>query len=149
MECIKVALGLSLALAFSHSNAEIIADGSTDTSITIDSAGREVIDIAPANTSRISHNRYTQFNVDQKGVLFNNRLAAARTIINEVTGINASEINGDIRVQGTRAHIIIANPNGINISGTTFYNTGAVGLTTGRVSYITRPTPLGLSLIHI
>lgn len=143
MECIKVALGLSLALAFSHSNAEIIADGSTDTSITIDSAGREVIDIAPANTSRISHNRYTQFNVDQKGVLFNNRLAAARTIINEVTGINASEINGDIRVQGTRAHIIIANPNGINISGTTFYNTGAVGLTTGRVSYITRPTPLG------
>lgn len=143
MEFKKLALVLSLFLAFSQANAEVIADGTTNTTVSIDSAGREIIDIAPANTSRISHNRYTQFNVDQKGVLLNNRLAAARTIINEVTGINTSEINGDIRVQGTRAHIIIANPNGINISGTTFYNTGGVALTTGRVGYITRPTPLG------
>jgi filamentous hemagglutinin family protein len=143
MESVKLVLGLSLALVFGQGNAEVIADGSTSTSISIDSAGREVINIAPANSSRISHNRYTQFNVDSKGVLLNNRLAAARTIINEVTGTNVSEIYGDIRVQGTRAHVIIANPNGINISGTTFYNTGAVGLTTGRVSYVTRPTPLG------
>lgn len=143
MDFIKLGLSCLLTIAVYQTHAEIITDGSTNTSVSIDSVGREVIDIAPANTSRISHNRYTQFNVDQKGVLLNNRLAAARTIINEVTGINTSEINGDIRVQGTRAHVIIANPNGINISGTTFYNTGGVALTTGRVSYITRPTPLG------
>jgi len=143
MECNKLALGLLLIVIFGKGNAEIIADGSTTTSVSVDSAGREVIEIAPANSSRISHNRYSQFNVDSNGIIINNRLAAARTIINEVTGTSSSEINGEIRVQGTRAHLIIANPNGINISGTTFYNTGAVGLATGTVSYITRPTPLG------
>jgi filamentous hemagglutinin family protein len=143
MDLMKSVFGLLLTVAFTQTNAEIIADGSTNTSISVDSAGREVIEIAPANSSRVSHNRFSQFNVDTNGILFNNRLAAARTIINEVTGTGASTINGDIRVQGTRAHIIIANPNGINISGTTFYNTGGVSLTTGSVSYITRPTPLG------
>lgn len=143
MECNKLALGLLLIVIFGQGHAEIIADGSTNTSVSVDSAGREVIEIAPANSSRISHNRYSQFNVDTNGIIINNRLAAARTIINEVTGTSASEIHGDVRVQGTRAHVIIANPNGINISGTTFYNTGAVGLATGEVSFITRPTPLG------
>lgn len=123
--------------------SEIIVDGSTQTSVSIDGAGREVIEIAPANSSRISHNRYSQFDVESNGILINNRLAAARTIINEVTSTLPSQINGEVRVQGTRAHIIIANPNGINISGTTFYNTGAVGLASGSVSYITRPTGLG------
>lgn len=143
MECNKLVLGFLLILTSFQVYAEIIPDGSTNTSVTVDSAGREVIEIAPANSSRISHNRFSQFNVDTNGMLLNNRLAAARTIINEVTGTSGSVINGDIRVQGTRAHIIIANPNGINISGTTFYNTGAVGLSSGSVSYITRPTPLG------
>jgi len=143
MKCNEKVLLLSLALPLFQANADIIVDGSTDTSVSVDSAGRDVIEIAPANASRISHNRYTQFDVGAQGVLINNRLSAARTIINEVTGTEASQINGDIRIQGTRAHLIIANPNGINIGGTTFYNTGAVGLTTGSIDYITRPTPLG------
>ncbi|MBL4799486.1 MAG: filamentous hemagglutinin N-terminal domain-containing protein [Oleispira sp.] len=141
-------LALVMMLAFSQVYADIIIDGSTNTSVSIDSAGREVINIAPANSSRISHNRYTQFDVGAQGVLINNRLSAARTIINEVTGTKISQINGDIRIQGTRAHLIIANPNGININGTTFYNTGAVGLTTGSIDYITRPTSLGGTQDH-
>lgn len=124
-------------------HAEAIPDGSTNTSVSIDSAGRQVVDIATANADRISHNRYTKFDVGANGMLVNNRLAAARTIIHEVTGTDISDINGDVRIQGTRAHMIIANPNGININGATFYNTGAVGLTTGSVGYVTRSTPLG------
>jgi filamentous hemagglutinin family protein len=142
MKSSNLALGLGLLLSSFQINADIIADGSTNTSISIDSVGREVIEIAAANADRISHNRYTQFDVGTQGVLINNRLSAARTIINEVTGTKFSEINGDIRIQGTRAHLIIANPNGINISGTTFYNTGGVALTTGTVDFITRPTSL-------
>jgi filamentous hemagglutinin family protein len=121
----------------------VVPDGSSDTQVSIDSSGTEVVDIAPANAERISHNRYSRFDVDQSGLLLNNRLSAARTIINEVTSADVSDINGDIRVQGTRAHVIIANPNGINVNGSTFYNVGGVALTTGSVGYVTRPTPLG------
>ncbi|HCM05152.1 MAG TPA: hypothetical protein DIC30_03980 [Oceanospirillales bacterium] len=143
MDFTKWRLSFLLTLVVYQANADIIADGSTDTSVSVDSAGRDVVEIAPANASRISHNRFTRFDVGTQGALINNRLSAARTIINEVTGTKASQIDGDIRVQGTRAHVIIANPNGINISGTTFYNTGGVALTTGTVDYITRPTSLG------
>jgi filamentous hemagglutinin family protein len=143
MDFTKWRLSFLLTLVVYQTNADIIVDGSTDTSVSVDSAGRDVVEIAPANASRISHNRFTRFDVGTQGALINNRLSAARTIINEVTGTRASQIDGDIRVQGTRAHVIIANPNGINISGTTFYNTGGVALTTGTVDYIARPTSLG------
>lgn len=121
----------------------VIPDGSTATSVQLDDLGRTVIDIAPADRDRISHNRYSEFNSDISGLLLDNQQQAARTIINEVTGVNPSSLAGEIRVLGTRAHVIIANPNGIAINGAEFFNTGGLALTTGTLGFVDREDSLG------
>lgn len=126
---------------FTH--AEIVPDGSTVTGVSLDSRGREVVDIAPADSDRISHNRYTRFNVSSDGAILNNRTAGARTIINEVTGQLPSSINGELRVQGTRAHVILANPNGISVNGAEVFNMASLALATGKVGYQQRTDEFG------
>lgn len=123
--------------------ASVEPDGGSATTVYTDSRGRDVVMLAPANADRISHNTYTRFDVASNGVLLDNASVAAKTIINEVTSVNPSNINGELRVLGTRANVIIANPNGITLNGATFYNMGAVALSTGQLSYITRPNDLG------
>lgn len=115
--------------------AQITPDGSTETTVQTDDFGREVINLAPTQgNEKISLNRYSDFNVTKKGAVLNNRERGARTIINEVTSMRSSKIEGKLRVQGRRANVIIANPNGITINGGEFINMGAVGLTTATVS---------------
>lgn len=118
-------------------------DGTTDTTTSIDDLNRLVVDISDSNRDRISHNKYSEFNVGSNGVILNNTGAAARTIINEVTGSNPSLINGELRVLGTRAHVVIANPNGVSVNGASFVNMGSVALTTGRITYESRNNSIG------
>ena len=40
-------------------------------------------------------------------------------------------MNGALEVAGRKAHVIIANPNGIAVNNGTFINTSAATLTTG------------------
>ncbi|AVA26074.1 hemagglutinin repeat-containing protein [Rhizobium sp. NXC24] len=51
--------------------------------------------------------------------------------MNEVTSGNRSALNGPTEVFGTKADVIIANPNGISCSGCGFINTPHATLTTG------------------
>jgi len=111
----------------------IVADGGTATTVSTN-AGRQTVNIAPA-VSGISHNTYSEFNVGTAGAALNNVGINARTIVNQVTSTNPSLIQGDITVLGTRANVIIANPNGITVNGGSFVNTGNVALTTGQVSF--------------
>ncbi|WP_317419016.1 MULTISPECIES: filamentous hemagglutinin N-terminal domain-containing protein [unclassified Morganella (in: enterobacteria)] len=78
---------------------------------------KTTIDIAPANTHGVSYNAYDQFNVNKHGVVFNNREAGAGTIINEVLSTEKSQLRGNMHVDGKKAHLIIANPNGIACNG--------------------------------
>lgn len=110
-----------------------------------------IIDIKKANDHGISHNIYDKFNVDKKGMIFNNsqkaintQLAgeikgnsnltsgAAKVILNEVTSKNQSALQGLIEVAGSKAHLIIANPNGISCQGCGFINAEKVTVTTGK-----------------
>jgi len=110
----------------------------------------QVVDIATPNAGGVSHNQYTRFDVTSKGVVLNNSQTAtssqlagniagnanltngsAATIVNEVTSTNTSTLNGSVEVAGTRANVIIANPNGITCSGCNFINAGTGTLTTG------------------
>lgn len=113
--------------------AGITPDGTTATTVTM-SGGRPTINIAPA-VSGVSHNTYTDFNVGTAGVSLNNIGVNARNIVNQVTSTNPSLIQGDITVIGSRANVVIANPNGITVNGGSFINTGNVALTTGVVSF--------------
>ncbi|MFP3186494.1 MAG: filamentous hemagglutinin N-terminal domain-containing protein, partial [Paraburkholderia sp.] len=112
----------------------IVADGGTATSVVTAANGQQTVNIAPA-ISGVSQNTYRSFNVSAAGATLNNVGINARTIVNQVTSSDPSLIEGQISVAGSRANVILANPNGITVNGGSFVNTGHVALTTGQVSF--------------
>ena len=100
--------------------------------------GAPLVNIQTPNARGLSHNRYTQFDVDNKGAVLNNDRnnnpflvkGGAQLILNEVRGA-ASKLNGIVTVGGQKADVIIANPNGITVNGGGFKNVGRGILTTG------------------
>ncbi|MCO8421387.1 filamentous hemagglutinin N-terminal domain-containing protein [Burkholderia cenocepacia] len=114
--------------------AGIAVDGGTATSVIVGPTGRQTINIAPA-IGGVSNNTYSSFNVSKAGADLNNVGINARTIVNQVTSINPSLIQGNINVLGPRANVILANPNGVTVDGGSFTNTGHVVLSTGQVSF--------------
>lgn len=127
-------LGILFSGIPAHLNAQVLPDGTTSTSVVVNANGSVTVGIAPTGSDGVSLNRYTDFNVSESGVQLDNRTEAARTIVNEVTGTSRTDISGPVEVLGQRAHVIIANPNGIVIDGGRFVNTGRVALTTGQIS---------------
>ncbi|SPY05111.1 hemagglutinin family protein [Neisseria meningitidis] len=99
--------------------------------------GAPLVNIQTPNARGLSHNRYTQFDVDAKGAVLNNdrnnnpflAKGSAQLILNEVRGA-ASKLNGIVTVGGQKADVIIANPNGITVNGGGFKNVGRGILTT-------------------
>ena len=113
--------------------------------------GVNVVDIVTPNSSGLSHNKFTDYNVPTDGIVLNNSVIAgastlagniignpnltpgneASTILNEVTSTNRSVLAGATEVFGSAANVIVANPNGITCSGCGFINTPRATLTTG------------------
>lgn len=112
--------------------AGIVPDGHTATTVATDSSGRQTVTIA-APTSGVSNNTYTRFDVSRPGAELDNTAANARLIVNQVTSTNPSLIEGDLAVLGSRANVILANPNGMTVNGGSFTNIGHMALATGLV----------------
>jgi len=134
--------------------ADLTAAGTTNTQVTAAKNGVPVVNIAAPSASGLSHNQFTNYNVDSKGLVLNNgnsseayrqsQLAGivganpnlgagaqASVILNEVTGSNRSVLSGFTEVLGGKADVIVANPFGITCNGCGFINTDRASLVTG------------------
>ena len=116
-----------------------------------------VINIVKPDSNGLSHNKFTDFNVDANGVVFNNhtgnaqynsKLAgalnananlqgnAAKLILTEVTGTGKTNLNGMLEIAGAKADLVIANPNGIVGNGFGFINVNRASLVAGRPDFV-------------
>ncbi|MEP7244260.1 MAG: hemagglutinin repeat-containing protein [Gammaproteobacteria bacterium] len=141
--------------AFAETPAGAVA-ANTNTQVYVAPNGVPVVNIANPNAAGVSHNQYTQFNVDSRGLVLNNgdvsqvsrqsQLAGAtlanlnlasqaKIILNEVVSPNRSVLAGFTEVLGGKADVIVANPFGITCSGCGFVNTDRVALTTGTPNF--------------
>lgn len=154
------AICFSTWLAMGHisaANAAIVVDHqkSPGTSVTAASTGAAIVNINPASAGGVSHNTYTQFNVDGSGLILNNSAAnstttlggniagnsnmaggSASVILNEVNSRNPSQLNGMIEVAGKQAAVVIANPSGITCDGCGFINASRSTLVTGTAEMV-------------
>ncbi|EDV2742330.1 filamentous hemagglutinin N-terminal domain-containing protein [Salmonella enterica subsp. diarizonae] len=151
---ILLASGLASVSAEARSviHRDTSAPGNQQPNILTTANGLPQIDIQTPGSGGVSVNRYSQFDVDNRGAILNNshkpaptqqggrvtgnpHLARgeAKVIVNEVNSRNPSLLNGYVEVAGKRAQVVIANPAGITCSGCGFVNANKATLTTGLV----------------
>jgi filamentous hemagglutinin family protein len=149
-----IALAVSSPLSSPQAWSQILADpsapGSQRPTILSVGGGVPLINITTPSAAGVSRNTYRQFDVGAPGAILNNSRTGAqsqlggavpgnpwlatgpaRVILNEVNSSNPSFLNGPIEVAGQRAEVIVANPSGIQVNGSTFINASGVTLTTG------------------
>ena len=115
--------------------------------------GIEIVEITTPNAKGISNNHYVDFNVKPQGVILNNSLesithtqlaglipsnphlynSTASLILNQVTSTNPSHLLGLLEVAGTKANVLIANPNGIACKSCGFSNIANLTLSTALI----------------
>lgn len=83
----------------------VIPDETSGTTVNYGDTGRPLVDIAAPVTDRISDNTFTDFNVTEEGLDFDNRFVDARKITSEVTGSFRSLIGGDIEILEQGEHL--------------------------------------------
>ncbi|EEG83863.1 filamentous hemeagglutinin family domain protein [Proteus penneri ATCC 35198] len=117
-----------------HYAAQIFINKDSSTTIKPNEANlnQAEILIAPKNAKGVSYNKYDEFHVTKDGVILNNNGVAADFIINEVINGTTSLLDGNIGITGKAAHVVIANPNGIECNNCSFSNTLSETLATGK-----------------
>ncbi|AIN19798.1 hypothetical protein CH54_2421 [Yersinia rochesterensis] len=107
------------------------------------------INIQAPDINGLSHNKYTKLDAPhfQDVVILNNNLikevngnpnlenTTAKIILNEVRSQHASNLKGNIKLSGQDAHVIIANPSGIDCNGCSFSDMSHLTLTTGEAYF--------------
>ncbi|MEN0106281.1 MAG: filamentous hemagglutinin N-terminal domain-containing protein, partial [Pseudomonas sp.] len=145
------ALPLALLGVLPYTQAQILIAPAQQATVTQSANGVPVLEINNPTNSGLSHNRLSELNVSNPGLILNNSLRdgtsqiggqvmhnpnltrEARAILAEVTGNTPSSLQGTLEVFGGRADIFIANPNGLTLNGVTTYNASGLAVSTGQV----------------
>ena len=135
--------GLLGALFPLCASAGVVPDGRTATAVSVDPSGKTLIQLAPA-AGGVSHNVFSRFDVSPAGAAFQNQAVGARNIVAEVRASLPSVIEGPVSVDGPRANLILANPNGLAINGGSFINFGSVALVAGSLALESRAVGSGV-----
>lgn len=149
--CFATLLALGMVIPV---QAAVVAGDTNQPGIHKDANGTTIVDINTASAGGVSHNVFSEFNVDSNGVILNNggtasntQLAgqiagntnlaggSAKVILNEVRSSDPSQLNGMVEVAGQSAQVIIANPSGITCDGCGFINTNHATLTTATATF--------------
>lgn len=132
-------------------------DGSTNTVTDRAPNNTPIVNIAAPSAGGVSLNNWSDYNVTSENQILNNAKGAtvdtqlagqiygnpnltqpgvneAAIIVNQITSTNRTNINGYVEVAGRRAELIVANPNGLSISGGGFINVSRLGLVSGSVN---------------
>ena len=148
---LSLLLGTMSALA---NEPSIIADPGASNRPDILKAPNEtlIINITNPDSKGVSINEYSRFNTPTTGTILNNsnknidtkiagqidanyRLTKeASLIINKVNSAEKSSLKGNLEVAGSRADVVIANPNGISVDGLNMINSRSLTLTTGSIN---------------
>ncbi|WP_244600766.1 hemagglutinin repeat-containing protein [Agrobacterium sp. LAD9] len=145
----------TIAGSFAPASAQVITDPTAPIefrpNVTSSGNGTPTLNIVKPSSGGVSHNKLREYNIDTRGLILNNSGLggtsiiggkvesnpnlvggnSAKIIVNEVTGSRRSNLNGVTEVFGSKADVIVANPNGIDCMGCGFINTGRATLTTG------------------
>ena len=148
---LSLLLGTIPALA---NEPSIIADPGASNRPDILKAPNEtlIINITNPDSKGVSMNEYNRFNTPSTGTILNNsnknidtKIAGqidanyrlnkeASLIINKVNSAEKSSLKGNLEVAGSRADVVIANPNGISVDGLNMINSRSLTLTTGNIN---------------
>ncbi|WP_459878828.1 two-partner secretion domain-containing protein, partial [Campylobacter concisus] len=148
---LSLLLGTMPALA---NEPSIIADPGASNRPDILKAPNEtlIINITNPDSKGVSINEYSRFNTPTTGTILNNsnknidtKIAGqidanyrlnkeASLIINKVNSAEKSTLKGNLEVAGSRADVVIANPNGISVDGLNMINSRSLTLTTGNIN---------------
>jgi filamentous hemagglutinin family protein len=145
---------LCLAVTTGSLDARIVAaSGGNRPAIKEAGNGTPVVQITKPDKHGISEDNFSEFNIGQRGVVFNNNFLPSRTpfaglvkhnpnlswgdyarlIIAKVVGGFPSNLDGPIEIAGQRADLVLANPNGINANGVRVYNVSRLTLAAGNI----------------
>ena len=148
---LSLLLGTMPALA---NEPSIIADPGASNRPDILKAPNEtlIINITNPDSKGVSMNEYSRFNTPTTGTILNNsnknidtKIAGqidanyrlnkeASLIINKVNSAEKSSLKGNLEVAGSRADVVIANPNGISVDGLNMINSRSLTLATGSIN---------------
>ncbi len=155
LSSLSFSLLLALGCVSLSAQANIVADasapGNQQPTIISSANGTPQVNIQAPSSGGVSRNVYSQFDVDNRGVILNNGQGVNQTqlggfisgnpslargeasiILNEVNSRDPSRLNGYIEVAGRKAQVVIANPAGITCEGCGFINANRATLTTGQ-----------------
>ncbi|EPE4188312.1 hemagglutinin repeat-containing protein [Yersinia enterocolitica] len=155
LSSLSFSLLLALGCVSLSAQATIVADtsapGNQQPTIISSANGTPQVNIQTPSSGGVSRNVYSQFDVDNRGVILNNGHGVNQTqlggfvngnpslargeasiILNEVNSRDPSKLNGYIEVAGRKAQVVIANPSGITCEGCGFINANRATLTTGQ-----------------